>query len=172
MFERFTREARAAVIGAQELARDTSSRRIDTRHLAVAILEGTGPAREAFTADADTVAATLRAALEADGLDRDALASLGIDLEVVERKVDAVFGPGALDRVRQEPRAHIPFTRDAKKALQLALRETIRLEQKRIHSGHLLLGILRADCPARTLLIESGIDIDALRHSLEIVEAA
>lgn len=39
MFERFTREARAAVTAAQQVARDAGAREIDTRHVLVALLE-------------------------------------------------------------------------------------------------------------------------------------
>lgn len=170
MFERFTKEARAAVVGAERVARDTGSRSIDTRHVLVALMENPGPVyrslREAGT-DVESLAAKARADLRSGGLDGDALAGLGIDLDAVRRQADAVFGPGALERAGRTPRGHIPFTPDAKKALELALREAIRLKQKSIHSGHLLLGILRANSPARALLLQAGVDTQALRRALE-----
>jgi hypothetical protein len=95
------------------------------------------------------------------------LAGLGIDLDAVRRQADAVFGPAALERAGRTPRGHLPFAPEARKALELALRETIRLKQKTIHSGHLLLGILRAECSARALLEQVGVDTDALRSALE-----
>jgi ATP-dependent Clp protease ATP-binding subunit ClpA len=170
MFERFTKQARAAVVGARQVARDTGSRSIDTRHVLVALAENPGPVYRAFGqagADAEAVAAKARADLRAGGLDGDALASLGIDLDAVRRQADAVFGPDALERAGRAPRAHIPFTPDAKKALELALREAIRLKHKSIDSGHLVLGILRAENPGRTLLLQTGVDTDALRTALE-----
>lgn len=168
MFERFTTEARAAVVGAQQVARETGSRSIDTRHLLVSLARSPG-LHQAFResgADAGTVAAQARADLLASGLDGDALASLGIDLEAVRRQADAVFGPDALERASRGPQAHIPFAPDAKKALELALREVIRLKQKRILGAHLLLGMLRADSPGRSLL-RAEVDTDALRTALE-----
>ena len=170
MFERFTKEARAAVVGAQEVARDTGSRSIDTRHLLVVLVENRGPVDRALRgagADVETVAGKARADLRAGGIDGDALAGIGIDLDAVRRQADAVFGPGALDRAGRVPGGHIPFTPDAKKALELALREAIRLKQKSIDPGHLLLGILRGPSSGRALLLEAGVDVDALRKALE-----
>lgn len=173
MFERFSREARAAVIAAQQVAHATTSRTIDTRHVLVALAEEVGPAATALRdagVDVDRFTTDLRSALTAAGLDPEALASLGIDLAAVRERTDAVFGPGALDRAGHSP-GHIPFTRDAKKALELALRETTRLKQKTIDGRHLLLGILRADCPGRDALTERGIDLDELRQALENLDA-
>jgi ATP-dependent Clp protease ATP-binding subunit ClpA len=170
MFERFTKEARAAVVGAQEVARDTGSRSIDTRHLLVVLVEKPGPACRALRAagaDAEAIAAKVRAHLRIGGLDGDALAGIGIDLDEVRRQADAVFGPDALERTGRAPGGHIPFTPDAKKALELALREAIRLKEKRINTGHLMLSILRADSPGRALLLRTGVDTDALRTALE-----
>ncbi len=46
-------------------------------------------------------------------------------------QAEAVFGPDALERAARAPGGHIPFTPDAKKALELALSEAIRLKQNR-----------------------------------------
>ena len=169
MFERFTKEARATVIAAQQVARDAGSRTVDTRHVLVALAESTGPASRALDAvgvDRDDMTTRLRDDLRAGGLDRDALAALGVDLDAVRERADAVFGPGALDTAGRSP-GHIPFGSDAKKSLQLALREAIRLGRRTIDGGHLLLGMLRADSPAREALADAGVDVDALRRTLE-----
>lgn len=170
MFERFTKEARAAIVRAQEVARDTGSRSIDTRHLLLVLAEEAGSAQHALRAvgaDVEAVVAAVRADLWAGGLDGTALAGLGIDLDAVRRQADAVFGPDALERAGRTPGGHIPFRPDAKKTLELALREAIRLKHKGIHTGHLLLGILRAECPGRALLQQQHVDTDALRQALE-----
>lgn len=170
MFERFTKEARAAVVGAQQVARDTGSHSIDTRHVLVALVERAGPVAHALGeagGDAGAVAAKARADLRAGGLDGDALAALGIDLDAVRRRTDAVFGRDALERAGRTRKGHIPFTPDAKKALELALREAVRLRQRSIHSGHLMLGILRAESPGHALLLQAGVDTGALRLALE-----
>jgi len=170
MFERFTKEARAAVVGAQEVARDTASRSIDTRHLLAALVEDAGPVHRALQetgADVEAVAARARADVRVGGIDADALAGIGIDLDAVRRRTDAAFGPDALERAGRKSGGHVPFTPDARKSLELALREAIRLKQKSIHSGHLMLGILRAQGPGRALLLQAGVDIEALRTALE-----
>ncbi len=170
MFERFTKEAQAAVVGAQQVARETGSRAVDTRHLLVALAQGSGSVHRALTAsgvEPGPVVSKARADLRAGGLDGDALATLGIDLDAVRRQADAVFGRDALERASRTPRGHIPFTPDAKKALELALREAIRLKHRSIRSAHLLLGMLRGDNPGRDLLLQAGADTDALRTALE-----
>lgn len=170
MFERFTKEARAAVVGAQEVARDTASRVIDTRHLLIALVEDAGPVQRALQAtgaDVEAVAARARADMRIGGIDADALAGIGIDLDAVRRRTDAAFGPGALERTGRKSGRHIPFTPEAKKSLELALREAIRLKQKSIRSGHLMLGILRAQSLGGALLLRAGVDIQELRTALE-----
>ena len=90
------------------------------------------------------LARDLRGELRSGGLDAEALASVGIDLEAVRESADAVFGKGALDRAGRAPvKGHIPFTADAKKVLELALREAVRLRTNRIDGAMLLLGMLR-----------------------------
>lgn len=170
MFERFTKEARAAVAAAQQVARDTGSRTVDSRHVLVALAEGPGPARAALAevgAEPDQVARRVRSELRTAGLDPRALATLGIDLDAVRDRVEATFGPGALEGAARTRAGHIPFAPDAKKALELALREAIRLEHRTIDGRHLLLGILRAECPARDALRRADIALDDLRGGLE-----
>jgi ATP-dependent Clp protease ATP-binding subunit ClpA len=168
MFERFTREARAAVVHAQEIARSAGSRTIDTRHVLVSLVDEPGPVADAVTAAGapDDFADGLRTELRAAGLDADALAALGIDLTAVRERAEEVFGEGALEDAGRSP-SHIPFAADAKKALRLALREAIRLQQRTIDGRHLVLGMLRADCPARDALLAAGVDTVSLRTALE-----
>ena len=170
MFERFTKDARTAVVGAQQVARETGSRGIDTRHVLVALVERPGRVKRTIRqagADVEWLVARTRADLRAGGLDGDALASLGIDLDVVRRKADAVFGADALERAGRPPRGNVPFRPDAKKALELALREAVRQGSRSIRSEHLLLGILRAESPGRAVLQGAGVDVVALRRSLD-----
>ena len=131
MFERFTADARAVVVGAQTDGPESGARSIDARHLLLGLTEtaGAGGGRpDVGGARPDELARDLRAELRSGGLDAAALASVGIDLEAVRASADAVFGKGALDRARRSPaKGHIPFTADAKKALELALREAVRL---------------------------------------------
>src|SRR5262249_60985340 len=91
---------------------------------------------------------------------------IGIDLDQVRQATEASFGPGALDPKarRVMPKGHIPFTKRAKKTLELSLRESLALGHKYIGSGHLLLGLLRGgDGLAVRALVEAGVDLAALR---------
>jgi len=176
MFERFSSDARSAVIGAQEIARRHGAASIDTVHLLLALAEQpAGPAARALAATGVTPAALGRLADGADPddvLDADALAALGIDLDAVRARTDAVFGPGSLDRPRRGGRrGHVPFTKDAKKTLELSLREAIHEGSRSIDSGHVLLALLRVDGTTahRTLaaaLAEADADPAALRAAL------
>nr|WP_235036622.1 Clp protease N-terminal domain-containing protein [Actinomadura sp. K4S16] len=94
--------------------------------------------------------------------------SIGIDLDAVREATEQSFGEGALDvpagKIDRYRRGHIPFTPKAKKALELSLRHAIRLRQKEIRSGHLLLGLLHdEDFLSARLAAEAGVDLEALR---------
>lgn len=184
MFERFTPAARAVVTGAVEEAQTMGSGRIGSEHLLLAILRGEKKGLgQVSLAGAGVTYSAARAALERVGepssLDADALRALGIDLDQVRRRVEAQFGPGALDDtpptlrsrwLRRHGRTtsrHLPFTDDAKLALELSLREAIALRSPRIGDGHLLLGLLRGEAGRRArLLHELGVDPGALRTRL------
>ncbi|XRQ02361.1 Clp protease N-terminal domain-containing protein [Actinomadura welshii] len=175
MFERFTKEARAAVTGAQAAARDLGDRRIGTGHLLLSVLRGDETlARDLREHGLD--AGDLRARLARDGggadLDAEALRSVGIDLDAVRAATEDAFGEGALDApTGRFPRLggrHIPFTPEAKKGLELSLRHAIRLKQKEIRSGHILLGILHDDgSAAARLAADAGADVRGLRAHLD-----
>jgi ATP-dependent Clp protease ATP-binding subunit ClpA len=114
------------------------------------------------------VAVTIRAFIGGQGLDAEALSSVGIDLDAVRESVEATFGPGSLDAGRQSPQGHIPFTPRAKKVLELSLREALALKQKSIGDGHIALGVLReGEGLAMKVLAERGVDTGRLRDDLK-----
>ncbi|RMI09621.1 Clp protease N-terminal domain-containing protein [Cellulomonas triticagri] len=169
MFERFASGARQAVVDAQQTARDLGDPRITVAHLVVAVASGSDPAADALRrAGADR--ATLLDHLDDDGLDAAALGALGIDLDAVRRRADTVFGAGALDRAAggraarsRRSLAHLPFGKDAKKTLEVALREAVRLGHRRIEAGHVLLAVVRLDdTDGHALLRRVGVDPAAL----------
>lgn len=73
----------------------------------------------------------------------------------------------ALTSGERAPTGHLAFTPDARKALELALREALRLGDGYIGAEHLLLGLVRGDCLAAQLLVRSGVDPVALREAVE-----
>ncbi|MGA5302269.1 Clp protease N-terminal domain-containing protein [Nucisporomicrobium flavum] len=191
MLERFTQAARDAVIGAQEAARDLRQSPIGTEHVLLAMLSATdGPiATAAALREKEVDARSFRAEIlrrvgpgtapadplpDADAEDKAALKSIGIDLDAVRRAIEDTFGPGSLHLPRETPRrkglfgrfygsGHIPFSPRAKKVLELALREAIRLKHRFIAPEHLMLGMIRDDGGlAMQILAERGVDLTEL----------
>jgi ATP-dependent Clp protease ATP-binding subunit ClpA len=80
------------------------------------------------------------------GDDAEALASIGIDLDEIRRKVEESFGPGALEQAPAAPRGagRTTMTREAKQSVELAAREARALRHSYIGTEHLLLGLLSA----------------------------
>lgn len=194
MFERFTAAARELVIGAQDHCRTDGDDRITCRHLLLAAVQPTTPLGEVLQVHGlspqrlhEPPDMSKPAGLS--GPDIDALRDLGIDVEEIERAAESTFGPEALRHPRRRPRrwfdrfvggryadydgpsqkvgdvsGHIPFSSGAKKALELSLREAIRLTMTTIEGEHIVLAALIADDPDLSL---TGIDVPALRRALE-----
>jgi ATP-dependent Clp protease ATP-binding subunit ClpC len=135
MFERFTNQSRRVVVLAQEEARMLDHGYIGTEHLLLGLLhQGTGTAARALTA-------------------------MDVTLSAAREQVVAIIGRG-----QQQPSGHIPFTRRAKKALELSLRESLQLGDGYIGTGHLLLGLIhQGDNVALTVLDKLGADVKDLR---------
>jgi ATP-dependent Clp protease ATP-binding subunit ClpC len=68
-----------------------------------------------------------------------------------------------LERGPGVPKGTIPFGPDAKKALELALRESLKMRSPAIESTHLLLGIAEAGGRGAEILAELGMSADGLR---------
>jgi ATP-dependent Clp protease ATP-binding subunit ClpA len=108
MFECFTAGTRAVVVQAQEHARRLGHGYIGCEHLLLAAASTGEPAAAALRDHGVTpegVEAEIVRLIglgQADGLfsalDRDALASIGIDIDAVRAQIEAAFGPGALTR--------------------------------------------------------------------------
>lgn len=137
-FNRFTPRARAAVIAAQTIARDRQHGWIGTEHLLLGLYE-----------DGDNLAVA--------ALDR-----LGVERTAVEQKIDELIPPG------DEPvRGHIPFTPRAKKALELSLREALKLGHNYLGTEHIVLAIRGLDeGVAAQVLAELDVDTDRLRQTI------
>ena len=181
MFERFSGEARSAVAQAQEHARRLGHRYIGCEHLLLAAASTAEPASAALREHGVTPAGVETEIVRLVGLgraanlfsasDREALASIGIDLDVVRARIEATFGPDAFTRggpdacrsrpaVRKNPVAllrrarrgghhqhpapsgHIPFTPRAKKSLALSLREAEARHDNYIGVEHLTLALV------------------------------
>ncbi len=108
MFERFTDDAREVVVQAQKQARRLGHRYIGCEHLLLAAASMGQPASGALREHGVTPEAVEAEIVRFIGLgqatslfsdpDRAALASIGIDLDVVRARVEEAFGPGAFMR--------------------------------------------------------------------------
>lgn len=195
MFRRFTREAGEVVGRSQEHARRLGHHWVGCEHLLVAAAESSTPTG-ALLREHGVRPEALEEAIEAViGLgpgsankddDKAVLATLGIDLDEVSRAVEASFGPGALELTRtQRPRrgwhrvrrrrhaagagpSWPPFTPKAKRALELALREALRLKHDHVSVEHIALALLgRDDTAAWKVLLHVGAMPGALRRAIE-----
>src|SRR6266571_2946205 len=177
MFDRFTQAARQVVVRAQDEARSFGHPWLGTEHLLLGVLAEPGAPGVSVLAGLGVTTDTGRAALGqlvgTGGLsesDAEALRTLGIDLDEVRRRVEASFGPGALDHVtRRRPRrrwrrsrcepaavtGHLSFMPRAKRALERAQREALALGDRDIGVEHLLLGLLDP---------RSNMAVELLRH--------
>jgi ATP-dependent Clp protease ATP-binding subunit ClpA len=110
MFERFTDAARQVVLQAQVNARRLGHDYIGCEHLLLAAV-GTGEPASVVLREQGVTPERVEAEIlhvigpgpgaSADplgGLDREALAAIGIDLDVVRSRIEAAFGPDALSR--------------------------------------------------------------------------
>jgi ATP-dependent Clp protease ATP-binding subunit ClpC len=115
MFERFTAHSRAVVIRAQEEARELHHDYIGTEHILLGL----------FASPAGVAAQALR--------------QLGVTASTVRGAVEAEVGLGS----EAAPGGHIPFTKRAKKLLELSLREALQLKNNYIGTEHILLAMER-----------------------------
>jgi ATP-dependent Clp protease ATP-binding subunit ClpC len=141
MFERFTDYARRVVVAAQDEARSLGHDELGTEHLLLGL-----------TRERESVAA---AALESHGGWHDAV------LEAIVSRRGR--GPEPDPAVRST----LPFSRETKKVLELALRESLQLGQSYVGTEHLLLGLLHErDCQASQVLQGLDVDLDGVRDEL------
>ena len=177
MPEQFTGDARQVVVRASEQARRLGHGFIGGEHLLYglasadgevgAVLREQGVTPERVEAEfvrligpENTAGGSLF-----DTLDRDALTTIGIDLDTVRERIEAAFGPSALapDAPARRWRrsrpgrvtGHIPLTRRAKKCLEGSLREARAHSSGHLGAEHIALALLAMDdgVPHRILSI-------------------
>jgi ATP-dependent Clp protease ATP-binding subunit ClpA len=149
VFNHFTKEARAVVTDAVEIARDLGAPTVEAEHLLLAI-----------SRHDDAVAH----ALHEHGLDYEGLA--GALVAETERSLAAVgvfAGEVTFSPFVEPPR----FARSAKWTLELSLRIALERGDRRIGSGHVALAVLRAahGTVPRALAI-AGVDRETLTASV------
>jgi ATP-dependent Clp protease ATP-binding subunit ClpC len=97
-----------------------------------------------------------------EGVAAKALESVGMSLDAVRQQVEEMIGRG-----EQAPSGHIPFTKQAKLALELSLRESLQLNHNYIGTEHILLGLIReGDGVAAQVLVKLGADLNQMRQQV------
>lgn len=139
MFERFTDRARAVVVQAQDEALNRKHGYIGTEHLLLGLLG------------------------QPDGIAAKALASLGVSADDVSTKIEQTVGIGDSTK-----KGHIPFTKRAKKVMELSLREALNMGHNYIGTEHLLLGVIReGEGVGALVLTELGVQLDQVRKTVQ-----
>ena len=137
MFERFTESARRAMVLALQEARDARQPQVGPERLLLGV-----------------VAAE-------DGAAGVALASLGVDPARLRGHIDSTHGDGDV-----APPGHIPFSDEAKKALEQSLRESLAQDHTYISTEHMLLGLLVADTGVAEILTALGVSPEHARDTV------
>ncbi len=141
-FSRFTVRAKNVVVASQEAARAASNDAVGMVHLVLGLLS-----------EPQAIAAV-------------AIVAKGVPLDAVRAAATAALPPAA----DQLP-ALIPFSADAKKALELTFREALRLGHNYIGTEHILLALLEVEA-GDGLLSGLGIDKAAVEAQIAIELAA
>ena len=139
MFERFTAEARSVVVRAQEEARGLQHDYIGTEHILLGL----------FSTPTSVAARALR--------------TVGVTAAAVRAGIEETVGKGT----QEAPAGHIPFTKGAKKALELSLREALKFTHNYIGTEHILLALEReSDGLAAKILARHVHDTGAIRAAV------
>ena len=139
MFNRFTEQAKRAILLAQEEANRFNHGYLGTEHILLGLVR------------------------ENEGIAANALKSSGIDLARVRQQVQTTVGRG------QEASflGQIPFTLRANRALQLAAEEARQLGHDYLGTEHLLLGLTKdKESLAAQILVSLGVDLEQLRQEV------
>jgi hypothetical protein len=137
VFEKFTQGARQAVVLTQEEARALNHNYIGTEHILLGLIR------------------------EEEGAAARVLESLGVTLDRVREMVVAIVGRGT-----DPSSGQIPFTPRAKRALEVAVHESLTLGHTEIETEHILLGLSReSESVAVRILLDCGVDAEQLREA-------
>jgi ATP-dependent Clp protease ATP-binding subunit ClpA len=173
MFERFTRNARVVVIGAQEVAHRHRATEVRPAHLLESLASKDGTLAMQVLADLGAPGDEVRRVIRGfssqysgvlDAEDAEALRLLGIDLDDVIRRIDQDLNDGHGPILQ----GHKRFSPESKKVLELSLREAFRLGDGFIGTEHVLLGLLRqGDTVTQETLKAFDLTVDDVRRAVD-----
>jgi len=139
MFNRFTERARKVIILAKEEAKRFNHDYIGTEHILLGLIR------------------------EGEGVASIVLKSMELDLNQIKTEVEKFIQPGTKTVITGD----IPFTPQAKKAIELAMDEANSLGHNYIGTEHLLLGLIReGEGVAAQVLFNLGLDVNKVREGI------
>jgi hypothetical protein len=139
MFSRFTEKARTALFQSMEEARAGNHSEIEPAHIAIAVAAVPDSFATRILADQGVSATAVRTALQAQ----------------------AVAPAGA-----SEPPAMIPYSAASKKAIELSVREAVRLGHNYVGTEHMLLALLTQSPETPSVLADLNVDVAAAEEFL------
>jgi ATP-dependent Clp protease ATP-binding subunit ClpC len=165
VYDRFTELARRALVASRDAAASLGHDVIGTEHLLLGVAQTAGTASEVLRAQGLELgqirAEVARQSTATTGRNpKDALSTLGIDIDEIQRRADETFGPGALKYPRP------PFSLDAKQVVKESLLQATAAGQQHIDTEHLLLALLVSGGTAVSALTALGTDPEQLRRSI------
>lgn len=107
---------------------------------------------------------------EGEGMAAHVLRDLGLDLDATRSRVEQIIGCGPIDPGAPDCGVR-PFTPRAKRVLELAHKEALKLGHNYMGTEHALLGLLaEGEGVAAQVLVELGVELPGLRRRvLELV---
>ncbi|GHF75432.1 hypothetical protein FHX82_002277 [Amycolatopsis bartoniae] len=142
-FSRFTERARKVLVTAEGAARGVGNDEIDPLHILLGLVG------------------------ERDGLAARAIDKLGASPSELGERVNAVL-PAAAGTVP----VHIPFNARSRKAIELTVREALRLGHNYVGTEHILLGLLdQGEGPAYDILVDLGITKEGVEEEIKAMLA-
>lgn len=154
MFERFTKDAKVLCETAVTNARKLGDNQVGTEHLLLAVNDCKPEILDQLDISLTDVVTALKQ--EQREQDAEALSTIGIDIDGITAVIDSLAAA--------EPKGwhHVPFHDEAKTALELALKESLRRRDKYIGVEHIFLGLLLLDGSAA----HRALDASGVTHEL------
>ncbi len=145
-FDRFTERAREAAARAYEILQRYHHNQVDTEHLLLALLE------------------------QPEGVIPQILEILGVDVEMVKRRLDEVLRASPQVSVYGGGTGQVFITPRVKRVLDLAQEEASRLNDEYVSTEHIFLGIAsERGTPAARILADYGVTKDRIYKAIQEV---
>jgi ATP-dependent Clp protease ATP-binding subunit ClpA len=176
MFERFNPDARAAIAHAREEAAKAGRRTIGTEHLLLGLMAKPGDAADALTS-VQASAAEVRESIpprpdvpappyeEPGTPDEEVVVTAAA--ETTPEGTEVRLDEAVVSSTRRGPVDGMHMTRNARRAVDLALRTAHRFRHEHVSSNHLLLSIIeQPESGAVEALKVAGIHVGTLRTDI------